>query len=147
MGTGASANKNGLMPEELEAYVAATTFNKTQLQRLWKRFNILDRTGNGRITRLAPPCAVSPRLAAHCHCDRQLLLMLELIFWMRPGTNSGYYLSLPAIPLLTEYSTVSNQRLAVTLPPILTRYKSHTHTYIHTQVLYLCIHTKRMVWI
>jgi len=66
MGTGASANKNGLMPEELEAYVAATTFNKTQLQRLWKRFNILDRTGNGRITRLAPLLTLCRLAAAGC---------------------------------------------------------------------------------
>ena len=67
---GAASAAQGLTPEELDELQAATTFDKKQLQRLWKRFNLLDRTGDGKITR--EEFRLLPELAGNPLADRIL---------------------------------------------------------------------------
>ena len=67
---GAASAAQGLTPEELDEFQAATTFDKKQLQRLWKRFNLLDRTGDGKITR--EEFRLLPELAGNPLADRIL---------------------------------------------------------------------------
>lgn len=69
MGTGASA-LSGLTPGELEYYERITSFDKKQLQRLWKRFNLLDSDGSCTISR--EEFRLLPELAGNPLTDRIL---------------------------------------------------------------------------